>query len=672
MASSARSQRLELTWFNKDRVLIPAERGKYGYAWVDPHNPRYSEIHTLVETDYVCGERKEKLEGTAYSDLTELEPSMDNLLVWGESGDVLESLRYVPEFAAQYLGNIKLCYIDPPFNTEKAFPNYEDNLEHSIWLTMMRDRMLHIKELLADDGSIWVHLDNSENHRMRCLLDEIFGAGNFVAEVAWEKKDSPKMDDEGVSITHDTITCYRKSENWSPNKFGVEATEKDFPKVTTDGRRYSSRELRKWGKNSLRTDRPTMWYPITAPDGTNVYPIRPDGREGCWRWKRKMVDANYESLEWLEMPAPVGLTPYVRSFMDDGKKPVPPTSIWQTLDVGGNPVGKEEIKALFPGEDPFSTPKPERLLERIIHIGSNPGDIVLDVFAGSGTTAAVAHKMGRRWVTAELIEDTLTKFTLPRLTKVVCGEDPGGVTSTVERVSDDGCELPGDMSAAEARVFNSTLTKLAKVVDTPVDVAKEIAKLVRARAKENQTSLTEDEGKLLNSLLRKLSKDPEPPIVDLFAGVTKQLREATRTRDAATVNWLGGGSFRVMELSPKVFDVDPKLGLVVLTENARGQVLISAIAANLGFTCTPSDPHFHGRLGSMKLLVIEGPVSEEDVADAVAVLGNQERVTIAATGVPDGMRAALRKASRGSRILHVPDDLFATLGDNAIEMGIQE
>lgn len=161
MASST-NQLLQLTWFNKDKALIPTENGRYGYQWVDPRDPRYCETHTLVMDEYVEGLQADKQDGLFYSERADLEPTTDNLLINGESGDVLEALTRVPELADKYVGKIKLCYIDPPFNTEKTFTHYEDNLEHSVWLTMMRDRLVHIKKLLSDDGSIWVHLDDSD------------------------------------------------------------------------------------------------------------------------------------------------------------------------------------------------------------------------------------------------------------------------------------------------------------------------------------------------------------------------------------------------------------------------------------------------------------------------------------------------------------------------------
>lgn len=205
------AQRLQLTWYNKDKALIPTETGKYGYTWVDPSDPRYCETHTLVLDDYVQGSQTPKSDEFAYSERADLEPQDDNLLILGESGDVLEALTRVPELAEKYVGKVKLIYIDPPFNTAQTFASYEDNLEHSIWLTMMRDRLHHMKKLLADDGSIWVHLDYAENHRMRLLLDEVFGCSNFIAEFVWQKADSPRGDAQRVSVDQDVILCYAAS-----------------------------------------------------------------------------------------------------------------------------------------------------------------------------------------------------------------------------------------------------------------------------------------------------------------------------------------------------------------------------------------------------------------------------------------------------------------------------
>lgn len=178
------NQRLQLTWYNKDKALIPTETGKYGYRWVDPADPRYCETHTLVFDEYVQGTQTHKKDAFQYSAQADLKPQDDNLLILGESGDVLEALTRVPELAKKYAGKVKLVYIDPPFNTSQTFESYEDNLEHSIWLTMMRDRLLHLKKMLKNEGAIVVHLDDVEVHRMRLLLDEVFGPGSFISEIA--------------------------------------------------------------------------------------------------------------------------------------------------------------------------------------------------------------------------------------------------------------------------------------------------------------------------------------------------------------------------------------------------------------------------------------------------------------------------------------------------------
>lgn len=476
-------QRLQLTWYNKDKALIPTETGKYGYTWVDPADPRYCETHTLVYDEYVAGKQTPKSEDFEYSERADLEPQDDNLLILGESGDVLEALTRVPELAEKYVGKVKLIYIDPPFNTAQTFANYEDNLEHSVWLTMMRDRLLHLKKLLSEDGSIWVHLDDVEVHRMRLLMDEVFGAGNFVAEVAWEKVYSPRGDAKEFSKRIDMILVYSKSDMFMLNTLDAPANLSQFRLVDEKGRRYRSDPLRKWGKNSLREDRPNLWYPIVSPDGNPVWPIKPDGTEGRWRWKKEKVEAAYNELDWLDKGN--GMQPYLRQYADSSDKR-PPETLWNSTETGHSQEGKEEIKTLFTGLVPFATPKPERLLERIIHIGSNPGDIVLDCFAGSGTTAAVAQKMGRRWVTCELVEDTFNRFTKPRLEKVVNDADSGGITRTKgERVPAEGVELPDGVSPDDAAKFTSVLNKL--IADDPAAKQDPCIKALKEAAKTRRT-----------------------------------------------------------------------------------------------------------------------------------------------------------------------------------------
>lgn len=606
-------QRLQLTWYNKDKALIPTETGKYGYTWVDPSDPRYCETHTLIYDDYIEGKQAEKTEEFTYSERADLEPQDDNLLVLGESGDVLEALTRVPELADKYVGKVKLIYIDPPFNTAQIFANYEDNLEHSVWLTMMRDRLLHLKKLLADDGSIWVHLDDVENHRMRVLLDEVFGPQNFMAEVAWEKVYSPRGDAKKFSKRIDIILVYRAGESFSLKAIEKLADPTQFKLMDEQGRYYRSDPLRKWGKNSRREDRPNLWYPITSPSGEQIWPIKPDGTEGNWRWKREKVEADYSELDWLDKGN--GTQPYLRQYADSSNTR-PPETLWVSIETGHSQEAKEENKALFPGLTPFSTPKPERLLERIIHIGSNPGDIVLDVFAGSGTTAAVAQKMGRRWVTCELVEDTFNRFTKARLEKIVNNEDPGGITRTKgERVAADGVDLPDSVSADDAAKFTSMLKKL--IADDP-----------------------------------EAKKDP----------LVKALKAATKTkRTKEAINWRGGGGFHIAHLSPACFDYNPELDRVMLTLEATGQNLIESVAANLGYKLLHSDDDyiFDAQRGNALLKVVEGAATTELVDSLLSHIQPGETITLAATTVMDGVREYLRKAVRGSRVISLPDDVFS-------------
>ncbi|QTH60509.1 site-specific DNA-methyltransferase [Corynebacterium hindlerae] len=655
-------QKLELTWFNKDQALIPQERGRYGYTWVDPHDPRYCQTHYLIEGETVTGEQAPKQDGTQYSERADLEPTTDNLLINGESGDVLEALTRVPKLAEKYVGKVKCIYIDPPFNTAQTFANYEDNLEHSVWLTMMRDRLLHMKKLLSEDGSIWVHLDDVENHRMRLLMDEVFGAGNFVAEVVWEKTYSPRNDSKGIPAVTDTILVYRKSNQFSPNRlprtaemnniyknpdndprgawtsdnpcapgaathlgmiYGIQhpiTGEMVYPTPGTCWR-YSQNKMKEifsgWGPYELgeiTPDEIAQQQKVAGTSATARTDVPPlvykdwNIDQGAKAWEI------YENGPWPQFyPTRGGLGGFRRkSWLKDAPGRTP-TNLLQHVAVGHTDAAAKEIRALFPGQSPFATPKPERLLERVIHIATNPGDIVLDVFAGSGTTAAVAHKMGRRWVTCELLEDTFNRFTVPRLTKVVRGEDMGGITTTKgERVDDTADGLPEGMSADDAQKFTSLLNKVIK-----------------------------DNPELKNS------------------AQVKELKAATKTRNSGdVVNWRGGGSFTIATLSKPCFDVDEDLGLTILTEHADADNLARSVAAHLRFTLTPEHPVFPGRRGNMWLYVTRQPVDERVLDELLSYLGEGEAVTVASTSVLPEHTTYLHKRAKGSRALSIPDGLF--------------
>lgn len=655
------AQRLQLTWYNKDKALIPTETGKYGYTWVDPSDPRYCETHTLIMDDYVRGAQTAKTDEFTYSDRADLEPQEDNLLILGESGDVLEALTRVPELAEKYVGQVKLIYIDPPFNTAQTFASYEDNLEHSIWLTMMRDRLLHMKKLLTNDGSIWVHLDYAENHRMRLLLDEVFGGTNFVAEFVWQKADSPRGDAQRVSVDQDVILCYASSDATQFHR---------MPRTAADNARFSnsdgdprgiwwSADLTAPGNLSGKRQHPSVFgiqHPISGEihfpaigrhwtfEASRI--IRSLSEFGYYIFadpdlEKRLLHSNLtqsqlrqdipdmlidperleESRNKAEKRIQEGAWPEFfvkeRGF---GRKAYPPSfgqparSWWPNDQVGHNREATSELKALFPGQATFSTPKPERLLERIIHIGSNPGDIVLDVFAGSGTTAAVAHKMGRRWVTCELLESTFTTFTRPRLEKVIHDQDPGGITMTVDRTLKSTAVLPEKFEVKDLQDATKLLTAITKEDD-----------------------LAGEDIAAINVVKRLLATAP------------------SKKR-----NWRGGGGFQVAHLSPSCFDYDPTLDRVMLTPEATGEVLVSSVAANLGFTLLhPDDDYiFDARRGNALLKVVEGVATTEIVDWLASQIQPGETIVLAATTVMDGVRQHLRKLVKGSWVVALPDDVF--------------
>jgi adenine-specific DNA-methyltransferase len=407
--------RLELTWTNKDLRLLAAEDGSY--EWVPSADYRVSEVRLLDNA------------GTEGDTRADRSRAKDNLLIRGDALNALTSLAELPEFAREYVGNVKLAYLDPPFNTQQSFLQYDDALEHSVWLTMMRDRLLQVKKLLSMDGSVWVHLDDAEMPYCRVMMDELFGRENFVACVIWEKSDSPRMDAHNFSGRHDYILVYGKGDAFRVNRQGQGEVQEHYNKTDEDGTPYYLKPLRAMGgQGGTRAARPTLYYALEAPDGSEVWPKLPDGADGAWRWKSEKVARDKHLIEWVETAR--GWSPYFRIYNKGMGRP--PETIWPHTEVGSNRTSKREVKLVIPDKVPFDTPKPERLLEKVIKLGSNDGDIVLDCFIGSGTTAAVAHKLGRRWIGIERSSDTLDNYTIPRLTKVIHGHDPGGITESAD------------------------------------------------------------------------------------------------------------------------------------------------------------------------------------------------------------------------------------------------
>lgn len=351
------------------------------------------------------------------------DPTADNLLI---QGDNLEALKALLPF---YAGRVKCIFIDPPYNTKSAFDHYDDNLEHSQWLSMMYPRLELLCELLSEDGSIWVTIDDNEAHYLKALMDEILGRSNFIANVVWEKSDSPRMDAQYFSSRHDHVLVYAKDVDLFRVKRGVgfgDALPEHYDRVTSDGRPYYLKPLRAMGGEDSRAARPTMYFPITAPDGSEVYPKRQDGSDGRWRWGEERVREDAADIEWVAGRG--GWAPYYRVYGGESARR-PPETIWTFDDVGSNRTSKAELKKLFGDVKGFDTPKPEGLIRRIIELSTDAGNIVLDSFLGSGTTSAVAHKLGRTWIGVELGEHART-LCVPRLKKVVEGEQ-GGISASV-------------------------------------------------------------------------------------------------------------------------------------------------------------------------------------------------------------------------------------------------
>jgi adenine-specific DNA-methyltransferase len=394
--------RLELTWTNKSLRLLAHEDGSY--EWIHPADYRVAEVRLLDDVTTVGEVRPNR--------------AADNLLIRGDALSALRSLARLPEFAEQYLGKVKLAYLDPPFNTQQSFLQYDDALEHSVWLTMMRDRLVQVRDLLSPDGSVWVHCDDSEQHRLRMVLDEVFGPEDFIATVIWEKADSPRNSARQLSIDHDYVVGYSREPSWIPVR---------LPRTAEADAIYSNPDddpRGPWLAGDPYANKPYSrgLYEIAGPTGRSFRP--PPGR--YWRVsEEKLRELDADGRIWW---GPTGSArPSIKRYLSEVADLVPRT-LWTRDQVGSNRTSKNEMRALFPDAPSFATPKPEALMLRVLSIASNPGDIVLDPFLGSGTAAAVAHKMARRWIGIEREEATVDTYAVPRLTKVVRGEDPGGVT----------------------------------------------------------------------------------------------------------------------------------------------------------------------------------------------------------------------------------------------------
>ncbi|MBZ2398951.1 site-specific DNA-methyltransferase [Erwinia amylovora] len=352
-------------------------------------------------------------------------PAKDNMII---QGDNLLALRALMPL---YAGQVKCIFIDPPYNTQSAFEHYDDKLEHSQWLSMMYPRLVLLRDLLAEDGSIWVTIDDNEAHYMKVMMDEVFGRENFIANLVWRKNYAPKSSAKHFSVDHDHIFVFaKKSQLWSPNP---------MPRSDKQNKAYKNPDndpRGNWRPNNLaaRNYYSKGTYPITCPGGRII-----DGPPHGSYWRvseEKFRELDKDNRIWWgkdgnNVPAP-------KIFLSEVKQGVVPQTFWSYEEVGHTQEAKKEIVNIFKSEV-FDTPKPERLVERVLHVASKDDDLVLDSFLGSGTTAAVAHKMNRRYIGIEMGEHARTHC-IPRLQKVIAGEQ-GGISQSVEWQGGGGCSF---------------------------------------------------------------------------------------------------------------------------------------------------------------------------------------------------------------------------------------
>lgn len=383
-------QKLELTWIGKERRARLEPR-----VLIEDPEKSYHAKRRVTDRDV-----------------------FDNRLIFGDNLLALKALEQ------GFAGRVKCIYIDPPYNTGAAYDHYDDGIEHSIWLSLIRERLELLWRLLSPSGSMWVSIDDDEMPYLRVLMDEIMGRGQFVAANVWQKRYS-RENREAIGDVHEYVIVYAKD----PLKFKQLRNKVPLTDEQAKVYRNPNNDARgRWRPIPMTAQEghatPDQFYDIVAPSGRVFKP--PQGR--CWGMAQRTFD-KLRAEGRIYFGKDGDSQPNTIRYLSEVEGTVPWTW-WPSDEVGHTDEAKKEIHGLFGKVDAFETPKPERLLHRIIHVATNPGDLVLDSFAGSGTTGAVAHKMGRRWIMIELGEQCRTLIA-PRLKKVIDCEDPGGITEAV-------------------------------------------------------------------------------------------------------------------------------------------------------------------------------------------------------------------------------------------------
>ncbi len=331
-------------------------------------------------------------------------------------------------------GRVKCAYLDPPYRTGERFTHYVDDACHEEWLRGVVARVKRVWELLAEDGSVWISIDDHEVHYLKVAIDRAIGRDKFVTTVIWQQR-TTRENRKAFSNNHEYVLVYARD----PRRFGK---GRNGLTMTDDVRgRYTNHDddpRGPWQSVSANVQAghavAAQFYVITAPNGRKHVP--PNGR--CWVYNQQRMELEIaQGNVWFGKDG--NGVPRLKKFLSAASRGLTPETLWFADEVGTNDHAKKHVLALFPGAPLFDTPKPESLLARIFHIGSNPGDLVLDPYFGSGTTGAVALKMNRRFVGIEVGEHA-SSIAAARLRQVVDGES-GGISTSVDWQGGGGFEF---------------------------------------------------------------------------------------------------------------------------------------------------------------------------------------------------------------------------------------
>lgn len=343
-----------------------------------------------------------------------------NLAHFGDAEVLLEGL------SASHEGAVRLALLDPPYNTTSVFHHYNDRVRSDTWLETRRTHLTMIRSLLTADGSVWMHLDDRELHYAKVMLDEVFGRKNYVGTIVWQKTLS-RENRTDLSTTHEYVLVYAKNKvvwSRSRNKLAPTAEQLERYKNPDNDPRgpWTSGDMTAKAGPGRRA---AQFYDLTLPSGRVVTPAR----GMAWRFTQDRFEELIED-DRVSFGPKGDSVPRLKRFLSETQGGLVPTTWWPGDEVGTTDLAKKELRRLFPDMVPFETPKPERLARRIIEISTDPGDVVLDCYGGSGTSAAVAHKLGRSWIIGEREQRTFDEVLVPRLHAVVAGEQ-GGISSEV-------------------------------------------------------------------------------------------------------------------------------------------------------------------------------------------------------------------------------------------------